>query len=110
MRAIVLSAVLVPLIATSAFATDNGVVRRPTTGCFDKSPMARAHALNEQDDPAAAQLLLARALRGGACRAFAPGEPVIIEDSDILAGAVRVHTVGDPTPFWVLEKAVETVW
>ena len=110
MRAIVLSALLVPLIATNALAADNGVVRRPTTGCIDKGPMARAHVLNEQEDPAAAQVLLARGLRSGACRPFALGEPVIVEDNDILAGLVRVHTVGDPTPFWVLEKAVETVW
>ena len=110
MRSIFLSALLGAGLVATAQAADNAVIRRPTTGCIDKSPMARANVLDEQDDPVAAQVLLARGLRSGFCRPFAPGEAVIVEDGDILAGLSRVHTLGDPTPFWVPEKAVRTIW
>ena len=69
--------------------------------------MVRAHDLREQEDPSAAQLLLSQGLRAGDCRAFAPGEPVVIEDGDILAGIAKVHTVGDPQAFWVPERAIQ---
>ena len=111
MRSILPAALLCALgLATTAQAADNAVIRRPTTGCIDKSPMARANVLDEQDDPVAAQVVVDRGLRSGLCRPFAAGEAVIVEDGDILAGLSRVHALGDPTSFWVPEKAVRTIW
>ena len=94
--------------AVPAWAAEDGIIRRPATGCLHKSPMVRAHELREQDDPVAAQRLIAEGLRSGDCRPFAPGEPVVVEDGDVLAELSKVHTLGDPTPFWVPEKAIET--
>ena len=91
-----------------AMAADQGVVWHPTAGCTSKGPMVRAHDLREQGDPRAAQLLIDRGLAAGSCRAFAAGEPVVIEDGDILAGLSKVHTLGDPDAVWVPERAIRT--
>lgn len=109
MQKTVISAALLCLAAVScAQAAEDGVIRRPAAGCLHKAPMVRAHDLREQDDPVAAQRLIAEGLRAGDCRTFAPGEPVVVEDGDVLAELSKVHTLGDPTPFWIPEKAVET--
>ncbi len=111
MRSLLSAALFCTLgLATAAHSADKGVIQRRTTGCIDKSPMARANVLDEQDDPIAARVLVTRGLQSGMCRPFAPGEAVIVEDGDILAGLSRVHTLGDPTAFWVPEKAVRTIY
>lgn len=109
MRPILIAAALAgAVLPAAAFAADQGVVWHPTAGCFSKGPMVRAHDLREQGDPRAAQLLIDRGLATGACRPFAAGEPVVIEDGDILAGLSKVHTLGDPEAVWVPEKAIHT--
>ena len=107
MRRLAATAIVLGALAPfGAAAADGGVVVHPVTGCVSKGAMVRAHELREQEDPAAVRLLLAQGLRNGDCRLFAPGEPVIIEDGDILAGISKVHTLGDPQAFWVPERAI----
>lgn len=100
-------AVFIGLTPLAAMAADDGIIKRPVTGCISKGAMVRAHELREQRDPAAVQLLLSEGLRSGDCRPFAPGEPVIVEDNDILAGISKVHTPGDPQAFWVPDRAID---
>ncbi len=95
------------VIATPALAAYNDVIRRPTTGCVERAAMVRARDLRQQGDPEAVQVLLDEGLSSGACRPFAPGEPVVVEDGDILAGLAKVHTLGDPTAFWIPVRAVQ---
>lgn len=93
--------------AVPAVAAGHGIIKGPVTGCIEKGPMVRARDLRQQDDPLAAQTLMAEGLGSGRCRPFAAGEPIVIEDGDILAGLSKVHSLGDPTPFWVPERAVQ---
>lgn len=106
-RPIMIALLLLPFGSLAATAADDGIIKRPATGCMSKAAMVRAHELREQRDPAAVQLLLSEGLRSGDCRPFAPGEPVIVEDNDILAGISKVHTPGDPQAFWVPDRAVD---
>lgn len=107
MKALAITALAAMALATPAVAAYDDIIRRPTTGCTDRAAMVRVRDLRLQRDPAAADALLADGLNSGSCRPFEPGEPVVVEDGDILAGLSKVHTLGDPTPFWVPFRALQ---
>jgi hypothetical protein len=92
---------------SQARAADEGMIKRPAPGCVSRDAMRRVHDLREQHDGLAARALIDDGLASGACRWFVAGEPVIIEDGDILADISKVHTLGDPQPFWVSHRALE---
>jgi hypothetical protein len=104
-RALFIAAPLALAALSAASAAETRVVQRPAPGCLSKAAMARAHDLREQHDPAAAQALVGDGLATGDW--FAAGEPVVVEDGDILADISKVHTVGDPQAFWISQRALD---
>lgn len=98
---------LVSTWATLVSAEMPGSIQTEMIACKGRDMMVRALELIDQKDYRAADELWSRGQAAGVCRVFDQGDKVIVESREMLSGLSKMHAVGEPTAYWIVNHAVD---
>jgi hypothetical protein len=101
------AACLVVGFGVMAWAATPETIQSRAIACQPREYMVRAVTLIDQKDFEAADTLFERGRLTGACRAFNKGDSVIREEREFQSGLSKIHKVGDPTAYWIINQDVD---
>jgi hypothetical protein len=87
------------LTVTSTFADAGPRLGYPA--CKDKAVMSRAIELSDEGDYQAARAIIDRGMKSRDCQLIS-ADRLVIEVTPPLSRVVKVHKMGDPDEYWII--------
>lgn len=102
MKKILLALILFSLATGQVMAKIKVIGNNASVGCIDSDLVTKLYQYAHKKDTAAFRDAYLPAISQGTCTKFKKGEKVVLIDSKVLAGQVKVRREDDNEGFWII--------